>query len=305
MSAVVVRASRARIRVWRGAGRTGAALAAVVAMFAAVVAPAATTRARTVADRMVHVIVTGVPGMATDATRIVETAGGRVLHALPIVHGFDAVIPAGAVGRLASAEGVRGVTPDVGVHLSSTPPDPTTWPGATPYDPKRYAGSMYNVAREINADNMWAAGFSGKGVGVALIDSGVAPVPDIAANLVNGPDLSLDATGGSLDGVDAFGHGTHMAGIIAGNDQYGKNLTGAQYVSSSSSYFYGMAPDAHILNMKVGDESGVADVSQVIAAVDWVVQHRNDNSMNTKVINLSYGTVSGLAYSLDPLAYAT
>jgi len=267
-----VRTSRGRIRVWRGAGRTGAALAAVVAVLAAaVVAPAATTRAKTASDRMVHVIVTGVPGMATDASRIVETAGGRVLHALPIVHGFDAVIPAGAVGRLASAHGVRGVTPDVGVHLSSTPPDPTTWPGATPYDPKRYAGSMYNVAREINADNMWAAGFSGKGVGVALIDSGVAPVPDITANLVNGPDLSLDATGGSLDSVDAFGHGTHMAGIIAGKDPSAP-ADPKKYGGLPGNVFLGIAPDATLLNVKVATYDGSVDVSQVLAAIGWVTE---------------------------------
>src|SRR5437879_4706138 len=174
MDGLALMAPQGRIRVWRGTaggtGRTWAALAVALAVLSAgVVAPgAAATRAKTVTDRLVHVIVTGAPGAASGATRVVETAGGRVLHALPIVNGFDAVIPASAVGWLAAANGVRSVTPDVGVRLSSTPlPDPTTWPGASPYSPKAYPGSMYNVAREINADEMWHDGYTGKGVGVA------------------------------------------------------------------------------------------------------------------------------------------
>jgi serine protease AprX len=65
-----------------------------------------------------------------------------------------------------------------------------------------------------------------------------------------------------------------------------------------------MAPDAKILNVKVGNYAGVVDVSQVIAAIDWVVQHRNDNGMNIRVLNLSYGTDSVQPYQVDPLTFA-
>src|SRR5206468_576564 len=66
----------------------------------------------------------------------------------------------------------------------------------------------------------------------------------------------------------------------------------------------GMAPEAKIISIKVADAHGATDVSQVIAAIDWVVQHRNDNGINIRVINLSYGTNSTQAAALDPLAYA-
>ncbi|MGE5763164.1 MAG: S8 family serine peptidase [Mycobacterium leprae] len=66
----------------------------------------------------------------------------------------------------------------------------------------------------------------------------------------------------------------------------------------------GVAPDARILNVKVGSADGGVDVTQVVAAVDWVVQHRRDNGMNVRVINLSYGTHSRLSYTSDPLAHA-
>jgi subtilisin family serine protease len=310
MDGLAVMAPQGRIRVWRGAtggtGRTWAALAVTLAVLAAaVVTPgAAATRAKAVTDRLVHVIVTGAPGAASTASQVVQSAGGHVLHALPIVHGFDAVIPASAIGQVAAANGVRSVTPDVGVHLNSAAlPDPTTWPGAAPYSPKAYPGSLYNVAREINADNMWSDGYTGKGVGVALIDSGVAPVPNIAANLVNGPDLSLDATGGPNDGIDAFGHGTHMAGIIAGHEP-GVRTSDGQAADVSANHFLGIAPDAKVISVKVATADGSVDVSQVIAGIDWVVQHRNDPGMNIRVLNLSFGTDGVQDYMLDPLTYA-
>ena len=65
-----------------------------------------------------------------------------------------------------------------------------------------------------------------------------------------------------------------------------------------------MAPDARIVSVKVGVADGGTDVSQVIAAIDWVVQHRNDNGLNIRVINLSYGTNSAQDSKIDPLAYA-
>jgi serine protease AprX len=82
-----------------------------------------------------------------------------------------------------------------------------------------------------------------------------------------------------------------MAGIIAGND-------------GTKTGYRGVAPDARIVSVKVGVTDGGVDVSQVIAAIDWVVQHRHDNGMNIRVLNLSYGTNSTQAYELDPLAYA-
>jgi len=122
-------------------------------------------------------------------------------------------------------------------------------------------------------------------------------VPGLADKIVNGPDLSLDYQNGLAESVDAYGHGTHMAGIIAGRDPG----TGSY---ADPSRFVGVAPDARIVNVKVGAADGSTDVSQVIAGIDWVVQHRHDNGLNIKVLNLSFGTLSGQSYTVDPLAYA-
>jgi serine protease AprX len=149
--------------------------------------------------------------------------------------------------------------------------------------------SMADVAKAVGAAS---TGLDGTGVGVALIDTGVAPVPALpAARIVNGPDLSVESQSSTLRYLDSFGHGTHMAGIIAGSD--------------SSTGFQGIAPGVKLTSVKVGTANGATDVTQVIAAIDWVVQHRDDDPKNPiRVLNLSYGTPGNAPSYLDPLTYA-
>ena len=135
---------------------------------------------------------------------------------------------------------------------------------------------------------------------MALIDTGVAPVPGLTSgNVVNGPDLSFDSQQPGMAHLDAFGHGTHMASIIAGRDAAG---TPSSYLDPAR--FTGIAPDATLVNVKVGASNGAVDVTQVIAAIDWVVEHRKDPGLNIRVINLSYGTDSVQSSTVDPLAFA-
>ena len=109
---------------------------------------------------------------------------------------------------------------------------------------------------------------------------------------------------------DAFGHGTHLAGIIAGSDVApGASSRGCSTCTGSSAYtdttkFVGIAPGATIVNVKVGAYDGSVDITQIIAGIDWVVQHRNDPGMNIRVLNLSFGTDSVQSAQVDPLVYA-
>jgi serine protease AprX len=169
------------------------------------------------------------------------------------------------------------------------------------FDPATDTGSLGLVSRIVGADKLWAKGYTGKGVDVAVIDTGVSPVPGLASgNLVNGPDLSFDSQRADLQYRDAYGHGTHMAGIIAGRDVAGTPST----YTTTNARFTGIAPDARIINVKVGAADGAADVSQVIAAINWVTENRARNGLNIRVLNLSYGTDSLQDYRLDPLSYA-
>jgi len=168
------------------------------------------------------------------------------------------------------------------------------------YDVQADKGSLYNIAGVVGALDAYRMGFTGKGVGVALIDTGVTRVPGLdTGNVVNGPDLSFDSQDPATAHVDGFGHGTHLASIIAGRTAVG---TPASYTDPTR--FTGVAPDANLVNVKVGSANGDVDVSQVIAAIDWVVQHRKDEALNIRVINLSYGTDSVQDSMVDPLAYA-
>jgi serine protease AprX len=151
-----------------------------------------------------------------------------------------------------------------------------------------------DVAKAIRADVAYQAGYTGKGVGVALIDTGVLPVDGLTSgNVVNGPDLSLESQVPGLQHKDTYGHGTHLAGIIAGRD------------NTAGTGFRGIAPDAKLTSIKVGAANGSVDVTQVMAALDWVVKHRNDDPANPiKVINLSYGTDGSNQLGTDPLVAA-
>jgi serine protease AprX len=92
-----------------------------------------------------------------------------------------------------------------------------------------------------------------------------------------------------------------MASIIAGRDAL---ATGSAYAKADSHSFNGIAPDARVVSVKVAATDGGCDVSQVIAAIDWVAQHPHDNGLNIRVLNLSYGTDSTQDASLDPLDFA-
>jgi hypothetical protein len=92
-----------------------------------------------------------------------------------------------------------------------------------------------------------------------------------------------------------------MASIIGGRET--RRAAGRVYAADDAN-LYGMAPDARIVSVKVGDHAGVVDVSQLIAAIDWVVQNRRTGGLNIRVLNLSFGTDSRQSYVTDPLAHA-
>ena len=283
----------------RAAGRALTVFAAA-AVVAGMAGPAAAATAPASADS-VSVIVRETPGTGNGPERAVVALGGTVEQQLGIISGFEATVPADRLNVLRYAPGVLEVVENASVTLTSTEVD----------DQVGLNGSMQRVTHEMTgAAAMWDAGYTGAGVDVAVIDSGVVPVDGLrtAGKIVNGPDLSFeaavcDATGckaGPAAHLDTYGHGTHLAGIIAGRD----DAAPATVDSTSAGNFVGVAPDARIVSVKVADAQGRTDVSQAIAAIDWVIQHKNANGMNIRVLNMSFGTDGVQRYQLDPLAFA-
>ena len=233
----------------------------------------------------VSVIVQADPGAVDRAARAIEEAGGTVGRRLDIIAGFAADLPTGALGRIERAAGVAAVVPDGSLHLMQDGTGGADGPGSSTVP-------LTSALDAIGAPAYTSRGWTGRGVDVALIDSGVAPVEGLTApgKVVNGPDLSFESRDDPRRHVDTFGHGTHLAGIIAGRD--------------GDTGFLGVAPDARLVSVKVADATGAADVSQVIAAIDWVVRHRHDNDLDIRVLALAFGTDGARDGRLDPLADA-
>lgn len=241
---------------------------------------------------LVNVIVREAEG-ATGAEGFVSSVGGEVTSEIGIINGFVAEVPNGALDQLANLPSVVSVTENTKIELNAA--------GWETRDQE--SSTLQEVTAVNNAADAWNNGHTGAGVTVAVIDTGVTPVEGLATpgKIVNGPDLSFDSQVASMRHLDAYGHGTHMASIIAGR---ASDAPATVDGNTSNKHFVGIAPDAQILNMKVGASDGAVDVSQVLAAINWLVEHRTDAGMNVRVLSLSFGTDSAQAYTIDPLAYA-
>ena len=161
-------------------------------------------------------------------------------------------------------------------------------------------GSMYHVVDQVGARQLWAQGVTGAGVNVAVIDTGVAPVDGLLGDgkVIAAADFSSEAEAPATAFVDTNGHGTHLAGIIAGREAGADPDLAADHPE----WFLGVAPDAGIVSVKVGDRAGAVQPGAIVTAVDWVIENAEANDI--RVINLAVGTDSSLAYQQDALAAA-
>jgi serine protease AprX len=220
---------------------------------------------------------------APDDVKTVLQAGARITrryHALPMV-AVSASAP--ALERLAALPCVKHISPDRAVCRTMEYARPAV--GA-------------DVAQQ-------SFGVTGKGIGVALIDSGIDPHPDLGAatenpagRVVAGYDFVKDSP--KVINNDQCGHGSNIAGIIAGDgSQSSIDLSPASHTTRS---FRGIAPGVNLINLRILDRDGAGSVSDAIAALDWCIQNRD--AYNLRVANLSLGHPVGESYTTDPLCQA-
>jgi serine protease AprX len=243
------------------------------AAIAAKVDPGLAAEAAAAPASTVHVIVRETLPPSDAAERLVQALGGTVTHELPILDGFSANISGSALSDLAQSDSVGLVWGDGRISMSSSP---TSW-----YNTQAPNTVWRQTIRLTQAES----NYDGTGVTVALLDTGVSPTADLGPRLLTRVDFTPDH-----DGWDRYGHGTHLAGIIAGNG------------ATSGGQWKGVAPGANIVSVKVAGADGSTDVSVVIAGLQWVLENRY--WYNIRVLNLAFGTDSQQSYSVDPLDYA-
>ena len=213
------------------------------------------------------------------AAKAVQNAGGSPKQALSIVGGVSAQIKGTYILKLTRDSDVDYIVKD-GHLRAQFDPALDSAKAATP-------GVL-----EVAAPQAWSQlGVTGQGVGVAVVDSGVYPHPDLAGRIVATIDFtSPNPTVSTTSTGDPGGHGTHVAGLVAGDG----TLSGGAYT--------GVAPRANIVNVRVIDANGSSDVSTILRGLQWVLANRN--TYNIKVVNLSLGTTPTGSYKSDLLATA-
>src|SRR5690349_18019970 len=199
---------------------------------------------------------------------------GSIVNSLPLVNAIVADLPLSSILSLSNQTNVKYISLD-------RPLSPT----------------LSNAAPAVNAFAAWQSGYTGAGVGIAVIDSGINNHPDLRGGLLNMSRVvySQNFVAGTYGTSDQYGHGTHIAGLIAGN---GASSKGPSY----SHTFQGIAPGANLINLRVLDQNGMGTDSAVIAAISQAISLKW--MYNIRVINLSLGRPVYESYALDPVCQA-
>ncbi len=199
--------------------------------------------------------------------------GGTILTQYHLIDGVEALIPQALEPLLAALPGIT-VTPDISVSIGST--TDSTGPHA-PSDA---------FLPETGATQLASAGDTGQGVTVAVLDTGIDNLSDFSGRLVGGVDLA----GGNNPYQDSYGHGTFVAGLIAGDG------------ASSGGQYQGEAPGASLVSIKVAGADGSTRLDTLISGLQWAVDHQSRYGI--KVLNISLGIQPSQSTVVNPLDQA-
>jgi serine protease AprX len=205
--------------------------------------------------------------------------GGHVTQDLHIINAFAAEMSAQAAVQLARSGDVKWVSLDAAMESSVC---------TQCVDTSKLANAYIGA---IHADQIWNASpyIQGQAVGVAVVDSGINPNGDLytvmgvnrqVANVRFNNDYNQNSS-------DGYGHGTYVSSIVGGDG------------SDSSGKYIGVAPMANIINVKVANDDGSAMMKDVVAGLQWVLDHRS--AYNIRVVNLSLNSPVAESYNTNPL----
>lgn len=221
---------------------------------------------------------------ANRATSIVESAGGEVTANLQLINAVAAELTSTEFTRVNADPSVAFVVENASIHLT-----------ASEYLNEHLAEgkTTTDYPEVVGSEQVWAAGVTGEGVTVAVLDTGVSKMSGLKTN-ADGEDGRIlawvDFIGDSDKPIDPNGHGTHVAGIVVNSDLGGDDA------------WNGVAPNADLVAVRVLDENGYGTYETAIAGLQWAVEHKDE--YNIKVINLSLVSLVQSPYWADPLSQA-
>lgn len=222
-------------------------------------------------DTQVRVIIQK-SDVAADVTGLVTRMGGTVIHELSIINAVAAEMAVETAVNLSLDPSVSWVSIDGLVESVGKPPkDPL---------PEVLPENYY--LDTLGVRQVWDMGYDGSGIGVAVIDSGLTIDTDFADI---GVRSSFNPNSNTIN--DVYGHGTHVAGIIAGNG------------ADSTGFYQGVAPGVELISLKISDGTGLAYESDTVEALEWVFD--NKDTYNIRVVNLSINSTTEQSYHDSPL----
>lgn len=207
-------------------------------------------------DSLIPVVIQMNPGYQNvDLAKL----GGKIGYQYSIINGFSAEIPTSVVEKLANDSSIFSITYDKQVQPHLNVATPT-----------------------LNSNFLWLEGYTGQGVTIAVVDSGIYPHPDFQNRIIGFKDF----INGRTTTYDDNGHGTHGAGCAAGN----------------GTLYDGPAPDANLVGVKVLNSSGSGSVSTIIAGLNWIIANKNVYSID--IVSMTLGSTVTQSSTTDPLCTA-
>ncbi|MFO7153574.1 MAG: S8 family peptidase [Caldicoprobacter oshimai] len=192
--------------------------------------------------------------------------GVTIVYEFPLINAYAVEIPRSMLERIVEIESIRYISDDVDIN------------------------SLLNIAtQEVGARDVNLKGYTGKGIGIAILDTGVYPHPDLIRPK-NRIIAFKDFVNDKKDPYDDNGHGTFVAGVAAGNGY------------SSGGKYAGVAPEANVIAVKVMNRDGEGSASKIVAGMQWVADHWKE--YNIRVVCLSLGSKPSGAIRNDPLVVA-
>ena len=223
-------------------------------------------KTRIAGERRLQAIVYTKKEKCTMCRQHLESMEVKIRYELPLINAYAVEIPGGKLNDLARSDAIHYIADDM-----------------------RIRSTMDIATRVVEADKAQAQGYTGKDVGIAILDTGVYPHPDLTRPR-NRLIAFKDFVNNRGAPYDDNGHGTFVAGIAAGNGY------------ASQGKYTGIAPQANIIGVKVMDARGDGSTSDIVAGMQWVVD--NAAKYNIKVMSLSLGATPSASAKRDALSSA-